>query len=84
MRAQLEFRVGGREGAQKSTGRLRAGPRLAGPVGSGEFVCVLREDGERVAGRSRESPTQTALRWSPTLPLPLTRTLADLRGPSKP
>jgi hypothetical protein len=55
-------------------------------VGEGvsEFVCVTREDGERAAGRSREPPTQAAPRWS--LPLPLTRTLADLRleFPDKP
>jgi hypothetical protein len=59
----------------------RAGPRVAGRVGEGvsEFVGVLREDEERVAGRSRSPmpPTQAAIRWS----LPLTRplTLADLR-----
>ena len=46
-----------------------------------EFVGVLREDEERVAGRTRSPrpPTQTAIRWS----LPLTRplTLADLAWP---
>ena len=59
-------------------GELRAAPRLAGRESEGvsEFVCVTREDGERVAGRSRQSPTQAASRWS--LPLPLPRTLADL------
>ena len=49
--------------------------------GVSEFVGVLREDEERVAGRSRSPmpPTQAAIRWS----LPLTRplTLADLRWP---
>jgi hypothetical protein len=41
-------------------------------------MCVLREDGSRVAGRtrSREPPTLPAGRWSLTLPLPHTR--ADL------
>jgi 2,3-bisphosphoglycerate-dependent phosphoglycerate mutase len=57
------------------------GSRAAARVGEGvsEFVGVLREDEERVAGRSRSPrpPTQAAIRWS----LPLTRplTLADLR-----
>ena len=38
----------------------------------------------RAAGRSgsRQPPTQAAIRWS--LPLPLTRTLADLRWPGGP
>jgi hypothetical protein len=53
-------------------------------VGVSEFVGVLREDEERVAGRSRspQPPTQAAIRWS----LPLTRplTLADLRWPETP
>jgi hypothetical protein len=42
-------------------------------VGVSEFVGVLREDEERVAGRSRspQPPTQAAIRWS----LPLTRPL---------
>jgi hypothetical protein len=52
--------------------------------GVSEFVGVLREDEERVAGRSRSPrpPTQSAIRWS----LPLTRplTLADLRWPGRP
>ena len=42
-------------------------------MGVSEFVGVLREDEERVAGRSRspQPPTQAAIRWS----LPLTRPL---------
>ena len=51
--------------------------------GVSEFVGVLREDEERVAGRSRSPmpPTQAAIRWS----LPLTRplTLADRRWPER-
>jgi len=59
-------------------------------VGVSEFVCDARQAGSVAGGRwgarsagghrSRESPTQPAARWSLTLTLPLTRTLADLRG----
>ncbi|MGB8298162.1 MAG: hypothetical protein WCG85_22300 [Polyangia bacterium] len=47
--------------------------------GVSEFVGVLREDEERIAGRSRsrQPPTQVACRWS--LPLMRPLTLADLR-----
>ena len=61
----------------------RFGGRRAGRVceSVSEFVGVLREDGRRVACRSRtrKPPTQAAFRWS--LPLPLTLTRADLRWP---
>jgi hypothetical protein len=59
---------------------------MAGRVGEGvsEFVGVLRDDEERVAGRSRSPmpPTQAAIRWS----LPLTRplTLAGQRRAGRP
>jgi hypothetical protein len=53
--------------------------RVGVSVGVSEFVWGTREDGPRVASRSREPPTQAAARWS--LPLPPSLTLADLRLP---
>ena len=50
--------------------------------GVSEFVGVLREDGSRVA--RPKPPTTAASRWSLTLPLTLTGTLAGLHLPKSP
>jgi hypothetical protein len=63
-----------------------SGWRVAGRESEGvsEFVGVLRAE-ERLTDRtrSRRSPTQAAIRSSHTLTRPLTRTLADPRGPNR-
>jgi len=62
----------------------KADPRGAGRVSEGvsAFVAVREKPGS--AGAGREPPTQPAARWSLTLALPLTRTLAEPCRPGIP